>query len=223
MKYLFFALAAMLLVNCTNKSVTSSTATATASVMPTEITDQQREELSVATFAGGCFWCTEAIFERTIGVVDVVSGYTAGETKNPTYYEVGAGSTGHTEAIQIYYDTTLIDYPKLVEIFFATHDPTTLNRQGPDRGTQYRSGAYYQNEAERKIIEDHIAYLNKSGKYNNPIVTEVAALDVFYLAEDYHQNYYELHPENPYVQNVSKPKVIKFKKLYPNLLKEKYQ
>lgn len=222
MKYLFISLLILNLYNCSETGESINSASVTPS-KPSSITKAQKEKLSIATFAGGCFWCTEAIFERTKGVVDVVSGYTAGKTKNPTYRQVGMGMTGHTEAIEIYYDTTMIDYPKLVEIFFATHDPTTLNRQGPDVGTQYRSGAYYRNEVEKAIIEKHIAKLNDSGKYKNPIVTEVAPLDKFYLAEDYHQDYYEIHPENPYVQNVSKPKVIKFTKLYPELVKEKYK
>lgn len=207
---------------CNNKNNVSSTESSVPVTLVSNPVD--RDDLSVATFAGGCFWCTEAIFERTKGVEDVESGYTAGETKNPTYQEVGRGVTGHTEAIQIYYDSTVIDYATLFEIFMATHDPTTLNRQGPDVGTQYRSGAYYRNDAEKDIIEEHIAYLNKSGKYANKIVTEVEAFDVFYVAEDYHQNYYELHPEVGYVQRVSRPKVEKFKKLYADTwLKEKYR
>jgi peptide-methionine (S)-S-oxide reductase len=222
-KQIVWSVFALLLVAaCSNRNnVNSVESSATATLVANEV---DRDGLAVATFAGGCFWCTEAIFERTKGVVDVESGYTAGEKENPTYQEVGRGITGHTEAIQIYYDSTVIDYAMLFEIFMATHDPTQLNRQGPDVGTQYRSGAYYRNAEEKAIIDEHIAYLNKSGKYDKEIVTEVADFDKFYVAEDYHQNYYELHPENPYVQRVSRPKVEKFKKLYGDTwLKEKYQ
>lgn len=190
---------------------------------PPKPTTEQLDAAASAVFAGGCFWCVEAVFERVEGVLEAVSGYTAGQTKNPTYYEVGNGTTGHTEAVEIYYDPNVVSYEKLVEIFFASHDPTQLNRQGPDVGTQYRSGAYYRTDEERAIIASHVAYLETSGKYDKDIVTEIAPLDVFYTAEDYHQDYYEHHPENPYVQSVSKPKVEKFMKQFPDVLKEAYQ
>lgn len=181
------------------------------------------EASAKATFAGGCFWCIEAVFERLEGVEEAVSGYTAGQEKNPTYYEVGNGTTGHTEAVEVYYDPSVITYKQLVKVFFASHDPTQLNRQGPDVGTQYRSGAYYRTEQEHQTIKEHVAYLEKSGKYDKPIVTEIKELDIFYPAEDYHQDYYEHHPENPYVQRISKPKVEKFMKQFPDLLKAGYR
>lgn len=176
-----------------------------------------------ATFAGGCFWCTEASFERIAGVKDVISGYSGGDQKYPTYKQVGYGQTDHAEAIQIYYDPAVIDYQKLLDVFFVAHDPTTLNRQGPDKGAQYRSAIYYRSEEEKKLIDATIEKLNASGKFANPIVTEVAAYKEFWTAEGYHQNYYELHPENPYIQNVSKPKVEKVKKVFADILKEKYR
>ncbi|MCE7991782.1 MAG: peptide-methionine (S)-S-oxide reductase MsrA [Roseivirga sp.] len=176
----------------------------------------------IATFAGGCFWCTEAVFERVIGVKDVFSGYTGGPQEHPTYRQVSYGDTDHAEGIQIYYDPKLVTYKELVEIFFATHDPTQLNRQGPDRGRQYRSAVYYHNAEQKKIVADHMTKLTKSGKYSKDIVTELTAYDKFWVAEKYHQNYYELNPGNGYVINVAVPKVKKFKKYFPEKLKPEY-
>ncbi len=176
-----------------------------------------------AVFAGGCFWCTEAVFERVEGVKDVFSGYTGGEELNPTYEEVGQGSTGHAEAVMLFYDPEVVSYETLLEIFFATHDPTQLNRQGPDVGKQYRSAVFYQNTEEKQQIEAYIKKLGKSGKYNQKIVTQVDDFEVFYRAEEYHQNYYEIHPESAYVQQVTVPKVKKFLKEFPDKLKEKYK
>lgn len=178
---------------------------------------------SKATFAGGCFWCVEAVFERVEGVVDVVSGYTGGQKKNPTYYEVGSGKTNHAEAVQIFYNPNVITYQELLEIFFATHDPTQVNRQGPDVGKQYRTEVFYHDEEQKVTAETYIAKLNKSGKFNKPIATQVTAYDIFYLAEDYHQNYYEINPNNPYVRSVSVPKVKKLFKLFPDKIKTKYR
>ena len=177
----------------------------------------------VATFAGGCFWCTEAAFERINGVVDVISGYSGGTTERPTYYQVGAGNTGHAEAIQIFYDPKVIDFKTLLKVFFVAHDPTQLNRQGPDIGSEYRSAIYYHNDEQKQMVDEYITALDASGKFENKIVTEVAAYDEFWVAEEYHQNYYELHPENGYVQRVSRPKVEKVKKTFATLLKPKYK
>lgn len=187
------------------------------------IADKDYSKYQQATFAGGCFWCTEASFERIEGVVDVFSGYSGGVQQYPTYKQVGYGETDHAEAIQIYYDPAVITYAKLLEVFFVAHDPTTLNRQGPDRGPQYRSGIYYRTKKEKVLIDNYIEKLNKSGKFSSPIVTEVALYQEFWSAEGYHQNYYELHPENPYIGNVSRPKVEKVKKTFANILKEKYK
>lgn len=187
------------------------------------LSEDERETLSEATFAGGCFWCTEAVFERVKGVKEVVSGYSGGEKENPTYEEVGSGRTKHAEAVQIYYDPSVISYEELLEIFFATHDPTQLNRQGPDVGKQYRSVVFYRNDEEKVQVENYIKKLNDSGKYDKEIVTEVTAFTAFYKAEDYHQDYYELHPESGYIANVTHPKVVKFVKNFPDKLKPEYQ
>ena len=191
----------------------------------TELADlsQKPAGTEVAIFAGGCFWCTEAVFERLAGVTDVVSGYTAGSQEGPTYRQVSYGKTDHAEAVLIYYNPALVSYETLVAVFFATHDPTQLNRQGPDVGKQYRSGVYFRTETEKKIATDHIARLEASGKYGRKIVTEVEAFDKFWLAEKYHQDYYEINPGNPYIINIAVPKVKKFKKLFPALVKDKYK
>lgn len=172
----------------------------------------------VATFAGGCFWCTEASFECIKGVKDVISGYSGGEEERPTYYEVGDGKTGHTEAIQIYYNPEEISFNTLLEILFVAHDPTQVNRQGPDVGEEYRSAIYYHTDEQKNAI--HEFFKEQSKILSKPIATEVAAYKEFWVAEDYHQNYYWLHPENPYVQNVSVPKVKKVEKKFKDLLKE---
>lgn len=187
------------------------------------ISDKDYDQYGVATFAGGCFWCTEASFERIQGVVDVISGYSGGQKAYPTYEEVSYKKTKHAEAIQIYYDKQQITYDKLLDIFFVAHDPTQLNRQGPDVGPQYRSAIYYRTEEEKQMIEKKIKKLNASGKFDKPIVTEVTKYDEFWTAEGYHQDYYEHHPGNPYIQKVSKPKVEKVKKTFANLLKAEYK
>ncbi len=194
-------------------------------VVPIEqyIKGKSYDKYQVATFAGGCFWCTEAAFERIEGVVDVISGYSGGTKKYPTYYEVGDGGTGHAEAIQIYYDPEVIDYKTLLKVFFVAHDPTQLNRQGPDVGSEYRSAVYYHGEEQATQVKSYIEELERNGKFAKPIVTEVAAYSEFWVAEGYHQDYYELHPENPYVQRVSRPKVEKVKKVFADLLKMKYR
>ena len=178
--------------------------------------------LSKATFAGGCFWCTEAYFERLRGVEAVVSGYTGGTTANPTYSEVSAGKTDYAEAVQVYYNPDSITFETLVEVFFATHDPTTLNRQGPDYGEQYRSIAFYRTPEERKIIDEHIRQLTASGRYKNKIVTYVQPFRKFWEAEEYHQDYYRRNPTDPYVVSVAKPKVLKFEKQYKDRLKPEF-
>nr|WP_245855320.1 peptide-methionine (S)-S-oxide reductase MsrA [Hymenobacter mucosus] len=176
--------------------------------------------LAVATFAGGCFWCTEEIFEEVKGVKEVVSGYSGGKEANPTYEQVGSGQTGHAESIEIYYDPKQISFATLVDVFLrAGHDPTTLNRQGPDAGTQYRSVAFYRTPQEKQEIEAAIKRVNASKQYANPIVTQVVAFTRFWPAEGYHQGYYRLHPFEPYVSSVSTPKVEKFRHKFPQLLK----
>ena len=166
----------------------------------------QSQSNAVATFAGGCFWCEEAIFESIKGVTEVVSGYSGGKEKVPTYESVGGGYTGHAEAFEVYYDASKISYADLVRVYFASIDPTRVNGQGPDNGTQYRSIAFYRNETEKKSIDDYIATLSKSGSYSKKIAVEVTAYTFFVKAEDYHQNYVQLHPESGYVQGESLPR-----------------
>ncbi|WP_111306805.1 peptide-methionine (S)-S-oxide reductase MsrA [Confluentibacter sediminis] len=177
------------------------------------------DNLQVATFAGGCFWCTEAVFLRLEGVEKVVSGYTGGHIKNPAYREICTGRTGHAEAIQIFYDENRISYKELLEIFFATHDPTTLNRQGNDIGTQYRSSIFYHNDIQKQSAEDFIKYLENEQIFDSPIVTEIELLGPFYNAEDYHQNYYNQNSEQGYCQFVINPKLKKLRANYSNKLK----
>lgn len=174
---------------------------------------------AVATFAGGCFWAQEEGFDQLIGVREVISGYAGGNTKNPTYEEVGTDRTGHAESVQVYYDPKVITYNDLLTAFFAGHDPTTLNRQGPDSGRDYRSVAFYRTPAEKLAIETAIKEVNASKHYPNPVVTEVLPFTVFYSAENYHQNYVKLHPNQPYIQQVSLPKVAKLRKAMHGKLK----
>ena len=177
-------------------------------------------KIEIATFAGGCFWCTEAVFLRLQGVEKVVSGYTGGFIKNPPYREVCTGRTGHAEGVQIYFDSTQIDYSELLEVFFATHDPTTLNRQGNDVGTQYRSAIFYNNENQKTKAEEFIEFLNSKKVFDDPIVTEINKLDVFYEAEDYHQDYYDNNKEAPYCQFIINPKLKKLSLQYQEKLKQ---
>lgn len=165
-----------------------------------------------ATLGGGCFWCLEAVFEQVKGVKSVVSGYAGGNTVNPTYEEVCSGHTGHAEVVQIEYDPILVSYEDLLNVFFAIHDPTTLNRQGADVGTQYRSIVFYHSPAQKATIEKVLADLKASKAFSAPIVTEVTAFDKFYVAEKYHQNYFAQHPNQPYCQIVISPKLEKFRK-----------
>ncbi|HMC13110.1 MAG TPA: peptide-methionine (S)-S-oxide reductase MsrA [Gallionellaceae bacterium] len=173
----------------------------------------------VATFAGGCFWCLEAVFEQVCGVGGVVSGYTGGELPNPGYEAVCSGKTGHAEAVQITYDAEQITYEELLGIFFSIHDPTTPNRQGNDAGTQYRSAIFYHGDGQRKEAEAMIAELNKKRIWQAPIVTEVAAAQVFYPAEENHQHYFARHPEQGYCQFTITPKLAKFREYFGRLVK----
>lgn len=178
------------------------------------------KELETATLGSGCFWCTEAFFLRVKGIESVVSGYSGGKVKNPTYREVTTGLTGHAEVVQIKFDPTVITYAEVLEIFWNTHDPTTLNKQGADEGTQYRSAVFYHTEEQKKTAEAYKMQLDKSGVYKNPIVTEITPFKEFYVAEDYHQNYYALNPNQGYCQYVIRPKVEKFNKQFAAKLKK---
>ena len=183
---------------------------------PMEIQDK----LEVATFAGGCFWCTEAVFLELEGVKTVTSGYIGGKTINPTYKEICNGDTGHAEAIQITFDPSKISFGELLEVFFATHDPTTLNRQGNDSGTQYRSEIFYHNENQKKLSEDYIALLIIENTFGKPIVTVISKATKFYEAEDYHQNYYNQNKSQGYCSYVITPKVEKVRKIFKDKLKK---
>ena len=172
-----------------------------------------------ATFGSGCFWCTEAIYEKVKGVTAAISGYAGGSVKNPGYKEVCSGLTGHAEVVQISYDPNVISYVELLEIFFKTHDPTTLNRQGADVGTQYRSVIFYHSEEQKRIAEDIIIELDQKGIWNDPIVTEISSSPEFYAAEDYHQEYFENNSTQGYCRMVIQPKVEKFTKIFQDKLK----
>lgn len=178
------------------------------------------EKLEVATLGAGCFWCVEAVFEQLQGVANVESGYAGGAVENPTYQQVCTGQTGHAEVCQVYFDPAVISYPELLEVFFKTHDPTTLNRQGPDIGTQYRSAIFFHNDEQRKIAEQYRAQLNASGVWDRPIVTEIVPFTKFYRAEAYHQDYFRLNPGERYCTLVIQPKVTKFKKEFRDKLQK---
>jgi peptide-methionine (S)-S-oxide reductase len=174
----------------------------------------------VATLAGGCFWCLEAVYNDLRGVEKVVSGYSGGRVANPSYEEVCTGRTGHAEAIQITFDPQVISFKELLEVFFTIHDPTTLNRQGADHGTQYRSAIFYRSPEQKEVADKVIADITAAKIWKDPLVTEVTKFDVFYAAEEYHQRYYELNPNQGYCRMVIEPKVIKFRKQFMSKLKK---
>ena len=176
--------------------------------------------LHTATLAGGCFWCLEAVFDEIKGIHSVESGYAGGHMDNPSYRAVCNGDTGHAEVIQVHFDPNIVSYRDLLNVFIAIHDPTTLNRQGADTGTQYRSAIFYHDDEQRKIAEELIKDLNSQNIWGKPIVTEVTKLDKFYMAEDYHQEYFARNPYQPYCQAVVAPKVSKFRKHFLEMLKK---
>jgi peptide-methionine (S)-S-oxide reductase len=178
------------------------------------------QKSDTATFGTGCFWCTEAIFEQLNGVTSVESGFSGGHVKNPSYREVCTGNTGHAEVCQIVYDPTVVSFVELLQVFWKTHDPTTLNRQGDDMGTQYRSAIFYHNEEQKKLAEEMKEKLNNAGIWTDPIVTEIVPYQVFYKAEDYHQGYYDQNSSQPYCRAVITPKLEKFKKVFADKLKK---
>ena len=206
MKFVFVLLANMfLLVSC------GQTQTGNVKI-PVAVSTKPAPQEAVATFAEGCFWHSEIVFQSLVGVRDAVSGYAGGTDTNPDYEKVSGGETGHAESVQVYYDPSKISFETLVRAFFASHNPTEVNRQGNDVGTQYRSVAFYRNEKEKQIIEAEIKRITDSKKYSDKIVTEVKSYTKFYPAEEYHQEYILHHPENPYVQNVSIPDFERFRK-----------
>ncbi|PKR81963.1 peptide-methionine (S)-S-oxide reductase [Brumimicrobium salinarum] len=190
----------------------------TVGLQTASTSNQNIKTNAVAYFASGCFWCVEAIFESVKGVGDVVSGYSGGKASTAKYDLVSAGRTNHAEAVMVPYDSTKIDYKTLLKVFFGSHDPTTLNQQGPDRGKQYRSSIFYQNKREQEEAQAYIKQLLKEGKFSK-ITTEVVPLKGFYAAEDYHQDYERNHPNNSYVKAVSVPRLNEFKSKHPELLK----
>jgi peptide-methionine (S)-S-oxide reductase len=202
---------AISLVSCNQSS--SQNLTMTEETIPAGV------KTDTATFGTGCFWCTEAVFQELKGVLKVTSGYSGGTVKNPSYEAVCSGTTGHAECLQIIFDPKVISFDELLEVFWEAHDPTTLNRQGNDVGTQYRSVIFYQNAEQKKKAEEYKVKLDKSGAYNNPVVTEITPFSNFYAAEDYHQDYYRLHGSQPYCSFVIRPKVEKFEKVFKNKLK----
>ncbi len=177
------------------------------------------QKKETAILAGGCFWCTEAIFKEMKGVTSVVPGYIGGRRSNPTYEQVSTGATGHAEAVKIVFNPGEVSYEELLQVFFATHDPTTLNRQGNDVGTQYRSAVFYTNDRQKELAEAYLKFLNKEDVYDQYIVTEIVPATTFYEAEDYHKNYLDNNPDNPYCQYVVLPKLEKFKKYFKDKLK----
>jgi peptide-methionine (S)-S-oxide reductase len=181
---------------------------------------QNTNKLELATFGNGCFWCTEAIFQRLEGVESLTSGFSGGNIKNPAYREVVSGRSGHAEVIQIKFDPNKISFIELLEVFFATHDPTTLNRQGYDVGTQYRSAVFYHSQEQKDAAELMVSALSDAEVFDDPIVTEVTEFDAFYPADDYHQNYYNQNKNQPYCQAVINPKLDKFLKVYQDKLKK---
>lgn len=182
-----------------------------------------QKNLQTATFAGGCFWCTEALFKRVKGVTSVMVGFTGGTRENPTYYQVVTGVTGHAESIQLMFDPSIISYDKLVEIFFATHNPISRNKQDYDEGTEYRSAIFYHTSEQKQIAEKIKEDLDKSGKYDKPIVTEIQPFTAFYPAEKHHENFYDNNRNYPYCQIIIDPKIQKLLKEFGNDVKEEYK
>ncbi len=177
-------------------------------------------QIEVVTLGGGCFWCTEAVFSEIRGVIKVESGYSGGHNTNPTYSEVSTGETGHVEVVQVRFDPSIISFREILEIFFSTHDPTTLDRQGPDTGSQYRSVIFYHSDEQKEISEEVIAELSERKIWSSPIVTKVESFRTFYEAEEYHNNYFKKHPEQAYCRLIIDPKIVKLRRKYKEKLKE---
>jgi peptide-methionine (S)-S-oxide reductase len=213
---LILAVSLAVIWGCNNKSTNAQ-----SEIGSDKGVNKQMDIFQLATFGSGCFWCTEAVFERLNGVQKVVSGYAGGTVENPTYEEVCSGTTGHAEVTQTTYDPSVISYDELLEVFWKTHDPTTLNRQGNDVGTQYRSAIFYHNEEQKQLAEKYKEGLNKSGAWDKPIVTEISPLTNFFSAEGYHQDYYENNPNQGYCAFVIAPKVENFEKVFKDKLKIK--
>ena len=211
---------AVFFLACTSPA--DSTQTLKASLF-NDMNQPMQEGLEIATLGAGCFWCVEAVYQDLEGVHKVISGYTGGKVKNPTYKEICSGLTGHAEVAQVHFDPKVISFEELLEVFWHTHDPTTLNRQGADVGTQYRSAIFYHSEEQKAIAEASLAKTDASDLWPNPIVTEITPLDVFYEAENYHQDYYNENPNQPYCRVVINPKLAKFRAKFGDKLKKAKQ
>jgi peptide-methionine (S)-S-oxide reductase len=209
-RYLLIPAALLIMYGCRSNPVKTEIPMNTVS---------QSTQTDTATFAAGCFWCVEAVFQELKGVISVTSGYTGGKISNPTYREVCSGLTGHAEACQIVYDPAVISYDALLEAFWGSHDPTTLNRQGADQGTQYRSAIFYHNEQQRKLATAYKEKLNTEHAFDKPVVTEISPASAFYKAEDYHQDYFSQNGDAPYCTFVIAPKLDKFRKVFHDRLK----
>jgi peptide-methionine (S)-S-oxide reductase len=220
MKRFFYLLSGLLFSGAFSAcGQTTSTAGSTATPAKSKSTAMTTPVLDTATFGAGCFWCVEAQFQLLDGVISVASGYSGGTVKNPAYREVCNGTTGHAEVVNIVYDTTKLSYDEMLAAFWQTHDPTQLNRQGNDVGTQYRSVIFYHNEEQKKKAEHYKQEMNDKNTWGRPVVTEISLFTVFYKAEDYHQNYYNANGEQGYCQYVVKPKVEKFREVFKDKLK----
>ncbi|WP_081209021.1 peptide-methionine (S)-S-oxide reductase MsrA [Salegentibacter sediminis] len=218
MKQYIFSFLAILFFSCGNNAQEKSvTKPEIANAEPIEVKPQNG--LEKAYFASGCFWCVEAIYESIEGVKEAVSGYSGGHTKNPTYESSNTGRTGHAEAVEVIYDPEIVDFKTLVEVYFGSQDPTQVNGQGPDHGSQYRSIIFFQNEKQKQIITEVKAEVAKN--YSKPIAAEILPFQKFWVAEDYHQNYEKNNPNNPYIQKVSIPRLKRFKEKFPDILKKK--
>jgi peptide-methionine (S)-S-oxide reductase len=227
MKTIYFSSFSFLMIlafgcgNVSQTKVESVTAEVTATAeMSSKATLIDTEHLSKAYFASGCFWCVEAIFESVKGVEEAISGYAGGDEQNPTYKQVSRGATGHTESVEVLYDPEVIDYKTLLDVFYASHNPTTVNGQAPDFGKQYRSAIFYTNDQEKQMAIAYKDSLEKSGIYKEPIATEISPLKTFWKAESYHQDYEKNNPDNSYIRNVSIPRLNRFKAKLPELLKK---
>ena len=216
MKTLFILSFSFFLLSCGNGNTQTVTKDEIANAEPVEVPVE--DGLAKAYFASGCFWCVEVVYESLKGVDEVISGYAGGHTDNPTYEESNTGRTGHAEAVEVFYNPDEVDFETLVRVFFGSQDPTQVNGQGPDLGSQYRSIIFYQNQEQKEIIEKVKAEV--ASNYDKPIAAEVLPFQKFWIAEDYHQDYKKYNPDNPYIQNVSVPRFNRFKKKFPDLLKE---
>lgn len=209
--FLFFLLTLLTITSCAQKTRKQT--------IDSHLTDKQLSKYSQATFAAGCFWHEEALFESIKGVKEAVSGYAGGKTNDPTYESIETGTTGHAETVNVYYDSSVITYPALLKIYFSGQDPTQVNGQGPDHGTQYRSIVFYRNNKEKQLAEDYKKSMQASGKYDAPVAAQLMPFTKFWQAEDYHQNYIDHNPGSGYVQIVSIPEIKKLQKEYPELVK----